>query len=103
MRATRAQKKHPSVAWLTYERAAVAYFSNSNEFGCGEASWAATKEKFMNRTFANCTIALICIAPAVIVGAALLFGTLIGQSPSGADPVAQANPIEQTTTVGRAD
>ena len=63
----------------------------------------ATKESFMNRTFANCTIALMCIAPALIVGAALLFGALAGQSPSGADPIAQANPIEQTTTVGRAD
>jgi len=57
----------------------------------------------MNRTFANCTIALICIAPALIVGAALLFGALVGHSPSGTDRIQQVNPIDQTTTVGRAD
>ena len=56
----------------------------------------------MNRTFANCTIALICIAPALIVGAALLFGAVAGQSPRAAGPVQQVDPIHQATTVGRA-
>jgi len=56
----------------------------------------------MNRTFANCTIALICIAPALIVGAALLFGAVAGQSPRAAGPAQQVDPIHQATTVGRA-
>ena len=56
----------------------------------------------MNRTFANVTIALICIAPALIVGAALTFDAVAGRSPSGAGPIQQVNPIYQMETVGRA-
>jgi len=56
----------------------------------------------MNRTFAHCTIALMCIAPVLIVGAALLLDAVAGPSPRGAGPIQQVDPIHQATTVGRA-
>ena len=62
----------------------------------------ATKERIMNRTFAHCTIALMCIAPVLIVGAALLLEAVAGPSPSRAGPIQPVNPIHQETTVGRA-
>ena len=55
----------------------------------------------MNRTFANVTIALICIAPALIVVVALIFDAVVGRSPSATGPIQQVNPIHQTGTVGR--
>ena len=56
----------------------------------------------MSRTFANSTIALICIAPALIVAAALIFDAAAGRSPGGAGFMEQAHPVHHTTTVGRA-
>ena len=54
----------------------------------------------MNRTFAISTMALISMAPALFVGAALMFNAVAGKSPSEAGLIQQADPIHQTT-VGR--
>jgi hypothetical protein len=55
----------------------------------------------MTRRFVNVTMGLMCIAPGVIIGAALLFDLITGKSPDGAALI-QALPLHQATTAGRA-
>ena len=55
----------------------------------------------MSRRFVNVTMGLMCIAPGVIIGAALLFDLITAQSHKGAALI-QAHPMHQATTAGRA-
>jgi hypothetical protein len=55
----------------------------------------------MSRRFVNVTMGLMCIAPGLIIGAALLFDLITAHSRNGAALI-QANPMQQATTVGSA-